>query len=161
MKPHLIATRGLPGSGKSTWVRECLSQYPNSYKRVSKDDLRAMLNNNVYTADNEAFVIVARDAIIERALTSGFSVLVDDTNLNPAHISHFRDMVEYINDTSGRAEGDPAEVEMHVQDFTDVPVEECIRRDSLRKKPVGDKVIRGMWERYLKPIPDHLRSGRQ
>jgi predicted kinase len=33
----------------------------------------------------------------------------------------------------------------------DTPLEECIRRDALREKPVGEAVIRGMYERYLAP----------
>ena len=39
-------TKGLPGSGKSTWAKETVDKYPNSYKRINKDDLRAMIDNS-------------------------------------------------------------------------------------------------------------------
>jgi len=35
--------------------------------------------------------------------------------------------------------------------FFDTPVEECIRRNSLREKPVPEKVIWDMYHRYLQP----------
>ena len=41
----VILTRGLPGSGKSTWAKQMLDEKPGHYKRINKDDLRAMLDN--------------------------------------------------------------------------------------------------------------------
>ena len=43
-KNKVILTVGLPASGKSTWAKEQVSQNPGQYKRVNKDDLRAMLD---------------------------------------------------------------------------------------------------------------------
>lgn len=37
-------TKGLPASGKTTWAKEKTTSFPNSYKRVNKDDLREMLD---------------------------------------------------------------------------------------------------------------------
>lgn len=43
MSKRVIILKGLPGSGKSTWAKEQLEKYPGRYKRICKDDLRAML----------------------------------------------------------------------------------------------------------------------
>ena len=35
----VIITKGLPGSGKSTWAKKLIDKNPNQYKRINKDDL--------------------------------------------------------------------------------------------------------------------------
>ena len=45
--------KGLPGSGKTTRAMEMLAENPNGIKRVSKDDLRAMLDNGRWSGDAE------------------------------------------------------------------------------------------------------------
>lgn len=39
--------------------------------------------------------------------------------------------------------------------FFDTPLEECIKRDKDREKPVGEAIIRKMWKDYLKPSNIH------
>ena len=41
--------------------------------------------------------------------------------------------------------------EVEIKDFTDVSVEECIKRDLTRPNSVGEAVIRKMYTQYLKP----------
>ena len=84
-------TKGLPGSGKSTWAKEMVSKNPNSYKRVNKDDLRAMLDNGKHSEDAEKFILNVRDSIILLALENGKHVIVDDTNLAK------NTKIEYVN----------------------------------------------------------------
>lgn len=133
----VILTKGLPASGKSTWAREMLAQHPNQYKRVNKDDLRAMLDNGAFDGKKtENFVLAVRNQIILAALADGKHVIVDDTNLDPKHEAHIRALVQ-----------DQAEVE--IKDFTHVSLEECIARDQKRPNYVGEKVIRGMYKKYI------------
>ena len=134
----VIMTRGLPASGKSTWSKEQLRNKPNSMKRINKDDLRAMLDDNIHSQDTEKFVLSVRDTLILQALAQGKHVIVDDTNLAPKHFNRISELVK------GKAI-------VEIQDFTHVPVSECIRRDSLRAKPVGAKVILDMYNQFLKP----------
>lgn len=130
-------TKGLPASGKSTWAKALLAKHPNQYKRVNKDDLRAMLDDGFFDGKNtEKFVLQVRDQIIMAALANGKHVIVDDTNLDPKHEAHIRELVS-----------DNAEVV--IEDFTHVSLDECIARDQKRQNYVGEKVIRNMHTKYL------------
>ena len=42
-------TKGLPGSGKSTWAKQIIDENPSFFKRINKDDLRAMLDNGKFS----------------------------------------------------------------------------------------------------------------
>lgn len=136
MKPKIIMTKGLPASGKSTWARTQIKQ-GGHVKRVNKDDLRAMLDNSNHNKLNEEFVLDVRNFIVKTALSRGQTIIVDDTNFAPKHQVALETMAKEAN------------AEFQVKDFTDVDVEECIKRDAAREKSVGEKVIRDMYEQWL------------
>src|SRR5947209_7492946 len=71
----LLATRGLPASGKTTWARRLLDEAP-CFVRVNSDDLRAE-----QPRAHEATIRRIRDRQIMSALAAGRSVVVDNTNL--------------------------------------------------------------------------------
>ena len=142
----LTITRGLPGSGKSTWARE----QPRAV-RVNRDDLRRMLHGAPLGQGwAEVQVTVAQRAQVEALLRAGVSVICDDTNLR----------ARVVRELGELALGCGADVV--VRDFTDVPLEECIARDALRPDDtrVGEDAIRGLHQRYLAgrtlplPLPD-------
>jgi predicted kinase len=139
-------TRGLPGSGKTTWAKTVLAEHPGTTKIVCKDDLRAMLDDGRWSKANESFVIALRNKIIIDALSEGWHVIVADTNLNPIHIHQIEMLLQTYKPDIG-------EVHVDVEDFTDVPIEECIRRDLLRPNSVGEKVIREQYKKWLAPKP--------
>ncbi len=132
----VILTKGLPASGKSTWAKQLLDDNPNAYKRINKDDLRAMLDNSKHSQAAEKFVVKVRNALILLALEEGKHVVIDDTNLAQKHETTIRQLVH------GKAE-------VHIEDFTHVPLEVCIARDKKRASSVGEKVIRGMYRQFL------------
>src|SRR3954464_9280241 len=77
-RPTLTITRGLPGSGKTTWAR----QQPGAV-RVNRDDLRRMLHGGMLGLGwAEVQVTVAQRAQIEALLRAGVNVISDDTNLS-------------------------------------------------------------------------------
>lgn len=133
----VIIYKGLPGSGKSTHAKSLIDVQRNSYKRISKDDLRAMLDNSHWSGDAEKFILKVRDQLILMALEKGKHVIVDDTNLHPKHEVQIRELV------AGKAE-------VVIEDFTDVDVKECIRRDLIRPNSVGQGVILDMYNKFLK-----------
>jgi predicted kinase len=135
---RLIMTRGLPGSGKSTWARELCDSEPGRWKLVDKDSLRKLLDNGRWSKHNEKFVLKIRDAIVSEALAESINVIVHDTGFEPIHEERLR----------GLAKGHQFEVKMF-----DVPVEECIKRDLRRADSVGEAVIRDMHRKYLAPTP--------
>lgn len=132
---EVIVLKGLPASGKSTWARAQVRQFPGRFKRVNKDDLRDMLDDGEWSEANERFIVRARDRLIVAAIDAGHDVIVDDTNLNPEHERAIRKLVE------GRAE-------VVVREF-EVTVEEAIKRDHERARSVGEQVIRDMHQRWL------------
>lgn len=145
----LIYTIGLPGSGKSTWAREYQKENPNTVL-VNKDELRAMLHNSVHSKGREDFVCMMRDFIITTALLKGHDVIVHDTNFHPSHPESFKKIVDLHNNSLLPKQ---PRVTLEVKDFSDVPLEECIRRDQKRPNYVGEKVIKKMYNQYLKPKP--------
>lgn len=137
----LYMLAGLPASGKSTWAKAKMAEHPGGYKRTSKDDLRAMVDNGKWSQNNEKFILGIRDHIIGAALNAGQHVIVDDTNLAPKHQERLKQLAKQ----HGAA--------FEVVDFTHVTVEECIARDQKRANYVGEAVIRDMWKRYLALAP--------
>jgi len=133
--PTLTVTRGLPGSGKTTWAKA-----QPGLRRVNRDDLRRMLHGGrLGTSAAELEVTLAHRAAVESLLRAGRDVVCDDTNLRARVV---RELAE-VAARCGAA--------FVVRDFTDVDVDECVRRDTLRDggERVGEEVIRGMYQRYL------------
>lgn len=134
----LIMTLGLPASGKSTWAKEEVLKSNGRTKRINKDDLRAMFDAGQWSKQNEKLIVAARNELICLALSNGKDVIVDDTNFGP----HEADL---------QAIADDYEAEFVVKDFTDVPLQTCIDRDSARgEKSVGEDVIKRMYNSFLK-----------
>lgn len=135
MSQTLYITIGLPASGKSTWAKKLVHDNPGMYKRVNKDDLRAMLDVSHFTNGNEQFVMDTQLFIISEALKQGKSVIVDDTNLSLKHQERFENLLARL--------GRPVSIELVL---FDVSMDECIKRDAQRsgRAKVGEKVIRMM-----------------
>lgn len=133
----LIMTKGLPGSGKTTWA---MVRTADGYLRVNKDDLRGMLFDE-WQPKREKMIIKARDELVRLCLEQGRHVIVDDTNLNPRHETRLAQLA---------AEHGARFV---VQDFTDVPLSVCLERNAARtdKPPVPEAVIRRMWVTQVRP----------
>jgi predicted kinase len=121
----LLATAGLPGSGKTVWARHLLEVAP-CFVRVNSDDLREQ-----HPRSHEAVIRNMRDSRIKKALEAGQSVVVDNTNLRG--MSDLRKLA--------RENG----AELIAVDFTQVPWQECVRRDADRaargERATGRSVI--------------------
>lgn len=143
LKRVFYACRGLPGCGKTTWAESVvLGHEPGQAVRVNRDLLRTMLHFDRFGGrKTEATTEWARDWVIKLAMQNDYIdvIICDDTNLDPKVMAHLRAVAE-----SGG-------YEFVVQDFTDVGVEECVRRDGKRDghARVGEEVIRGMAEKWL------------
>lgn len=144
----LIMTRGLPASGKSTWAKEQVIASGGRTKRVNKDDLRAMIDNSVWSKQNEKNVLAVRDYITKHYLLLGNDVIVDDTNLTP---NHEKRLSEIAGETGAIFE---------IKSFLDVPLATCIIRNAQRVNPVPETAIRSMYKSFVKPkakIADYVK----
>ena len=138
MKQTILLLKGLPASGKTTFAKELSKK---GWIRINKDNLREMLNNSVWSKENEKQILKVRDSLIRQYVSAGFNVVVDDTNLDIKHEIQIKNLAVELN----------ADFEIKI---FDTPLYDCIERDSKREKPVGKKVILDMYNRYLRKAPE-------
>lgn len=138
MKPVIILVRGIQGSGKTTLAKN-LVKYDNKLVRINRDDIRAMLCTE-WSYAFESVVIKMQLSMVKAALDKGYSVVIDDvSNLNEKTINRLKQTFP--------------NTEIQLKDIcllTDI--NECIRRDALRENPIGEKVIRETYNRYIDVI---------
>ena len=134
---QIIFYKGLPASGKSTEAKQYCKNHPE-FIRINKDDIRDLLGAPVFSHKFEDAVLDIQRRMGLAILDTGKSLIIDDTNFAPKHEQYWG----IISSTKG--------IPMDIINF-DVPVEECIRRDSEREKSVGKAVIMDMYEKYIKP----------
>ena len=89
------------------------------------------------TNKREKRVIAVRDVLTEHYLSEGYSVIWSDTNLNPIHTELATELAEKY------------QAKLIIQDFTQVSLQDCIRRDLLRANPVGQQAIAKMYYDYI------------
>ncbi|MEU7700825.1 AAA family ATPase [Streptomyces sp. NPDC015492] len=139
--PVVHVMTGLPASGKTTAARALQAAAEGNMRRVNLDDLRAMLDipspDRERSHRHEQTVLGIQDAAVRAAVDDGFDVVVDNTHLTP-----------YIPKRLKAAVGGLATFAVH--DFTDVPVDECVRRDAQRERPVGEEIIRILAAKHAK-----------
>lgn len=143
----LILTRGIQGSGKSTWARKWVEEDPEHRIRLNWDDMRNMMG---------PYWVPSREPINKHMLWAGlnmaayctrpYDIVIDNMNLNPKDWKQYEDWITTYNQ-SLNAEETNTQYELEFKDFF-IPLEECIRRDAMRPNPIGEKVIRDTWRRY-------------
>ena len=145
----LILTRGIQGSGKSTWARKWVGEDPEHRIRINNDDIRNMLG--VYwVTSREGLVTDIKKRAAQYAMYRNYDIVVDNMNLNPKEIKFWEDLVYVHNETvenNSELKDKYDSYEIEFKDFF-IPLEECIRRDVMRPNPIGEKVIRDTWRRY-------------
>ena len=140
--PKIFVLRGLPASGKSTLARKIVDTNPTHTARFNWDDIRNMMGPYWIPEREDTKVLYAlRDAFINNMMANQWDIVIDNMNLNPKELEHYNKIVsEYNNNHTNKYEIEVTTL------FT--PVEECIRRDALRSNPIGESVIRSIWQRY-------------
>lgn len=141
--PVVHVMTGLPASGKTTAARELQAAAEGRMRRVNLDDLRQMLDipqpegaeRRSYA--HEQTVLAIQDAAVRAAVDGGFDVVVDNTHMTPHIPKRLKAAVAGL-------------ATFVVHDFTDVPVEECLRRDAARERPVGEEIIRILADKHEK-----------
>lgn len=142
MPGKLIITRGMSGSGKTTWAKDFCAWEPTHRFRVNRDDLRSMLFGGYRQGyEFEQAVAAIQQSAVRELLRKDKTVVVDDTNL----------ALKYAKAFAKLAHEEGASFEVN-DEFLSVSVAECLRRDEGRDalKRVGRKVIMSQYERFVK-----------
>ena len=149
MKKKLILTRGIQGSGKSTWAKAWVAEDPEHRIRINNDDLRNMFG--VYwVPSREGVVTHAKLQTTLYAMKMGYDIVIDNMNLNLKEVKYWENVIDSHNNikvSDIKPDWMQYEYEIEFKDFF-IPLEECIRRDAGRPNPIGEKVIRDTWKRY-------------
>lgn len=148
--PKIILTRGIQGSGKSTWAKKWVEEDPEHRVRWNNDDFRRMLGP-YWVPKRENLVSVGMSDFIYNSMVLGYDIVIDNMNLNPKHWDSIRDLLNNLkNDAFIKVSKRFYTLEF--KDFFDVSLEECIERDSKRENPIGEKVITETYNRYKELI---------
>ena len=150
MDKVVIVPRGIPGSGKTTWVLDQLKGYEEGTAvRINNDDLSAMLygrpwgdfffNNNTRDALAALRVSMLRTLLAQEMITD---IYIDNTNLA---VPTVRTLEKVAQQAGARF--------VVVDDFLSVPLETAIERDAQRPRPVGSDVVRSMHNKAKKLKP--------
>lgn len=140
MDQKIIFLKGLPASGKTTYALRFCKENDN-YIRLNKDTIRELLGNPKWNEELEKQIVSIERKLGEVALDNGKSLIIDDTNFSEKH-RYYWNFLSLVKHTE------------YEEIFFDVPLEECIRRDSQREKSVGSEVLLEMWKRHLEPKID-------
>lgn len=140
-----MVTRGIPASGKSTWACNWVNEHPQTRIRINFDDIRMMLGGkfpeNYWAPSREkaGFCDDVLECILTKAVTKGYDVIIDNMNLSQRAINLIKDCLK-------DCDKDSYEIE-----YVNFPtsVEVCIERDKKRVRPIGEKVIRDIYNKNI------------
>lgn len=135
--PTLLITRGLPGSGKSTWAKSWIAEDPAHRVRVNRDSLRYEFYGQ-YSGlifEQEERVTRHQRARVTVALRLGKDVVVDDTHLRSLYVRQWEQIA--------RREA----ARLSVRDFP-IDVATAIARDAARTRTVGATAITHLAEKF-------------
>lgn len=135
----VIAPRGIPGSGKSTWVLDQIENIgPGKAVRINNDSLSESLFGAPFIAGNPTIpdlLHYTRMSLLQTYLTCAHVevIFLDNTNLVEKHLRQLEKVAhEYGADF------------VVYDEFLSVSTQECIERDAARERSVGEAVIKRM-----------------
>ena len=149
----LLVLRGAPGCGKSTWVKEHgLAPYT-----LCPDDIRVLCSSREMQADGH-FAIARNHAteqetwkvileLLEYRMSRGELTVLDATASKTKDIQQYKDLADMYR------------YRTYVVDFTDVPIETCLKQNLQRSedKWVPEEGIRNIYARFAtQPVPGRV-----
>ena len=141
----IILTRGIPASSKSTWAKQEVLKDPEHSVRINRDDLRNM-SGKYWVPARENYIIACRNQLLNLAICVGFNtIILDDMNLNSKDFDYVSTAIDKVNEIIKDTKN---QYKIEFKDFTNVSLDICIKRDSKRENPLGEKVIRDIFNKY-------------
>lgn len=148
----LLLLRGAPGCGKSTWID---NNNLRSYA-LSADEIRLMCQSSQMTVGGSEEISCSNDKtvwnilfnILDTRMKHGEFTVIDATNSKTSEMNRYKQMCELYR------------YRMFCVDFTDLPIEECKRRNAGREplKRVPEEAIDKMYSRFrTQKIPSGIK----
>lgn len=142
---RIILTRGIPASGKSTWAKQEVLKDPEHSIRINRDDLRNM-SGKYWVPTREHYIEACKGIILICAMNFQFdTIIIDEMNLNPKESGKLKDEIAMVN---AAFKGGQDKYVVEIKDFTNVPLDVCLERDSKRENPIGEDIIKGIFNKY-------------
>ena len=138
---EIIICVGLPGAGKTTFAKQWVAEDPKNRFRFNSDELLKMMTEGVYTKESYLTIRDMQSGFIKGITTNGKSCILDNTHMNPVVLN---DLLMFLDIEIEDYTKDKYNI--IIKDFTNISKEECIRRDSLRDKPIGESIISYMYD---------------
>ena len=142
----IILTQGIQGSGKTTWAKAWVAEDPEHRIRINNDDITSMWGQPFGTSGLYERLKGFRILMISQAMNENLDIVVDNMNLSNNSIEEIKRIVEQYNGNTNFI----SKYEIEYKDFTKVPLEVCIERDSKRSNPIGEEIIRNTYNKYIK-----------
>lgn len=138
----LLLFRGAPGVGKSTYIeKNGLKPYT-----LCADDIRLLCQSPVLSVNGSTEITQSNDGtvwktlftLLEVRMQRGEFTVIDATNSKTSEMNKYKKLCQEYR------------YRIFLVDFTDVPIEECKKRNSLRAamKRVPGEVIEKMYSRF-------------
>ena len=134
----IILTQGIQSSGKTTWAKAWVAEDPKHRIRINNDDITSMWGQPFGTPGLYERLKDTRVYMINQAISEGLDIVIDNMNLSNSSLKEIQTITEY-NDYV-----------IEYKDFTKVPLEVCIERDSKRPNSIGEKIIKDTYNKYIK-----------
>lgn len=87
-------------------------------------------------------------------MLEGYDIIIDNMNLNNREVEFYKFIVKVHNDSveqyrkyNSKEGYSGFKYKIEFKDFF-IPLEECIKRDSLRENPIGEEIIRNTYNKY-------------
>lgn len=136
----IILTRGIQGSGKSTWAKAWVLEDPEHRIRINNDDITAIWGQPFGTKNLYERLKTYRKMMIWSSMKEGLDIVVDNMNLSKTSIKEIEELITNSNGV----------YQLEYKDFLDTPLEVCIERDSKRENPIGKDIITQTYNKYVK-----------
>ena len=104
------------------------------------------MSGKYWVSARENYIKACKSTILINAIIFKFdTIIIDEMNLNPKESGYLKGIVSMMNDAIKEIKD---KYIIEIKDFTNVPLDVCIERDSKRENPLGEKVIRGIFNKY-------------
>jgi predicted kinase len=150
-----IITVGVSGCGKTTWATK-----QKGFEIVSRDDIRDQIIKdttgntfqfwNQWDWRNEDKVTEVTDALIAAYAANKQNIIIADTNLNKGRVDGLKHKLTTLGyDVQLKFFHGRNSVEQ-------VSIEDCLKRDVNRVRPVGSMVIHKQWKQMIDSYGDDI-----